>query len=99
MDIRHDEGNSGEFYIEKDGKRIALLDYRRSGDSEMTITHTEVGEELAGQGIGKKLVAALAVYQREKNVKVHATCTYAHKVMSAVMMASRPIKIGFIVSI
>ena len=82
MDIRHDEGNSGEFYIEKDGKRIALLDYRRSGESEMTITHTEVGEELAGQGIGKKLVGEAVKYARDNDLKVIATCPFAAKVIA-----------------
>ena len=82
MDIRHDEGNSGEFYMEKDGKRIALLDYRRSGDSEMTITHTEVGEELAGQGIGKKLVGEAVKYARDNDLKVIATCPFAAKVIA-----------------
>ena len=82
MDIQHDEGNSGEFYIEKDDKRIALLDYRRSGDSEMTITHTEVGEELAGQGIGKKLVGEAVKYARDNDLKVIATCPFAAKVIA-----------------
>ena len=78
MEIRHQEG---EFYIEKDGKRIALLDYRKGPGSEMTITHTEVGEELAGQGIGKKLVGEAVTYARDNGLKVIATCPFAAKVM------------------
>jgi len=80
MDIRHDEAN-GEFYHEQDGDRIALLDYRRSGEGEITITHTEVSDELAGQGIGKKLVAEAVKFARTKDLKIIATCPFAAKVM------------------
>jgi predicted GNAT family acetyltransferase len=83
MEIQHeDQGKKGEFYVEEAGKRVAKLQYFHSREGEINAYHTEVADSLAGQGIGKKLVTALAAFAREKNVKVHATCTYAHKIMS-----------------
>lgn len=83
MEIKHDEqSKKGEFYLEQDGTRVAKLQYFHSRPGEINAYHTEVDDSLAGQGVGKKLVAALAAYAREKDVKVHATCSYTHKVMS-----------------
>ena len=84
MEIQHDEqGKKGEFYVDEDGERVAKLQYFHSREGEINAYHTEVADSLAGKGVGKQLVSALAAYAREKNVKVHATCTYAHKIMSA----------------
>ena len=83
MKIQHDDqGKKGEFFVDEGGKRVAKLQYLHSGEGEINVYHTEVGESLSGQGVGKKLVSAMAAYAREKNVKVHATCSYARKVMS-----------------
>jgi len=83
MEIQHDEqGKKGEFYVDEDGERVAKLQYFHSREGEINAYHTEVADSLAGKGVGKQLVSALAAYAREKRVKVHATCTYAHKIMS-----------------
>ncbi|MFL6374739.1 MAG: GNAT family N-acetyltransferase, partial [Pyrinomonadaceae bacterium] len=67
---------------EQDGVRVARLQFFRSRPGEINAYHTEVADSLAGQGVGKKLVAELVDYARENDVKVHATCSYANKVMS-----------------
>lgn len=82
MDIQHEEdGKKGEFFIEQDGKRLAKLQYFHSRDGEITIYHTEVGEELGGKGVGRELVAAAVAYARGNKSKVLATCSYAKKVI------------------
>ena len=84
MDIEHqDDGKKGEFYLDQDGKRVAKLQYFHSREGEINAYHTEVGPSLEGQGVGKKLIAELAKYSQENDLKVHATCSYANKVMSS----------------
>jgi predicted GNAT family acetyltransferase len=82
MEIRHDKGTRGQFYVGEGGKRTALLDYYVTTAGDMNITHTQVGEELSGKGIGKKLVAEAVGYAREHGMKVIATCPFAAKVIA-----------------
>jgi predicted GNAT family acetyltransferase len=57
MEIKRTEnGNQGEFYTEENGKQIALMTYKKSGENEITIDHTEVDESLQGKGVGKILL-------------------------------------------
>lgn len=81
MEILHDKGVRGQFYIAEGGKRLALLDYFVTTPGDMNITHTEVGEELSGQGIGKKLVAEVVAYARANDMKVIPTCPFAAKII------------------
>jgi uncharacterized protein len=83
MDIEHeDDGKKGEFYLDRDGKRVAKLQYFHSREGEINAYHTEVDPSLEGQGVGKNLVEELAKYAQDNDLKVHATCSYANKVMS-----------------
>lgn len=83
MEVKHEEIKShGEFFVDEDGKRLARLQYFHSRDGEITIFHTEVDDTLAGKGVGSKLVAAAVGFARNNGLKIHATCTYAHKVIS-----------------
>lgn len=81
MDIKHHERSGrGVFLIRnEDGKRAAEMTYVLDGDSAFTIDHTEVDEELRGKGVAKKLLAEAVKYAREKNLKIHATCPFAHR--------------------
>jgi len=82
MEIQQEEhGKKGAFFIEENGEWIAELTYIKSGDSEITIDHTEVDPKLRGENIGEDLVGAAAEYARENNLKVKATCPYAKKVL------------------
>jgi uncharacterized protein len=75
--ITHEEhGPRGEFFIMRDGKRIAELTYRRAGDSRVVIDHTEVEPALRGHGIARKLVDAAVAWARQSNTKLGATCPY-----------------------
>ncbi|RYF66327.1 MAG: N-acetyltransferase, partial [Cytophagaceae bacterium] len=54
MEIQHKtyENHEGRFYVEKDGKRLALMTYSIQEPDTMTILHTEVDDELRGQNMG-----------------------------------------------
>ncbi len=81
--IQHeDTKKKGEFFVEDEaGKRIARLQYFHSRDGEINAYHTEVDRNLAGKGVGRKLVAAAVEFARENHLKILPTCSYAKKVL------------------
>ena len=82
MRIQHGEhGRKGAFYIEENGEWIAELTYFRSAPGVITIDHTEVDEELRGEGIGEDLVKAGVEYARANNLKIRPLCRFAKKVI------------------
>ena len=82
MDIKHEEnGKKGEFYIEEDGERPALIQYFQSKPGVINIYHTEVAESMGGRGVGRELVAAVVDHARKNSLKVAASCPYAKKVI------------------
>lgn len=81
MEIKHtDNGKTGRFYIEIDGKEEAKLTYKHSGDRQITIEHTIVNEALKGRGIGRQLVDAAVLYLRQNGLKAVLECSYAKSV-------------------
>ena len=83
MEIKRTENrNQGEFYIEENGKQIALMTYKKSGENEITIDHTEVDESLQGNGVGKDIVEAGVKYARENDLKIVPSCPFAKKVIN-----------------
>ncbi len=82
MEIQHGEhGKRGAFYIEEDGEWIAEMTYVRSGDNEITIDHTEIGEKLRGENIGKDLLSAVIAFARANGLNIRATCPYAARLL------------------
>ena len=73
--------NRGAFVIKRDRERIAELSYKKE-DGKIDLDHTEVDQNLRGQGIGKQLVEAAVKFAREKNLKIKASCPFAWKVLS-----------------
>ena len=62
------------YELEVDG-RLAIAEYRlRPG--RISFTHTEVPEELAGRGIGTKLVKAALDDARAQGLKVVPICPF-----------------------
>lgn len=81
--IEHEtKGRKGTFYVEAGGERRGELAYFMSAPSEMTIYHTEVGEEFRGKGVGRELVAAAVEFARINQFKIVPTCPYADKIIS-----------------
>jgi predicted GNAT family acetyltransferase len=54
---------------------MAHLDYRMSKD-RILFTHTEVPEELAGQGVGGALARAGLDYARQAHLRVVSHCAF-----------------------
>ncbi|MGD9563537.1 MAG: GNAT family N-acetyltransferase [Pyrinomonadaceae bacterium] len=84
MDIQREEhGRKGAFFIDEDGEWVAEMTYIRNGPDTMVIDHTEVDEKLAGQGVGKKLVAAAVEFARANGLKIRPLCPYTRKVIES----------------
>jgi predicted GNAT family acetyltransferase len=70
------EGNGkGAFVIEREGQRLATMVIAVDAKN-LTVYHTEVSEELKGQGIGSKLLSTLVDYARTHHMKVIALCPF-----------------------
>lgn len=67
--------NRGSFYINKEGKQIAELDFDIKNNI-LNAYHTGVRKELEGQGIAAKLFDKLVEYARENNYKIIPSCSY-----------------------
>lgn len=77
-DIRHEDG---VFFIERDGRRIAELDYRMSGEAAH-VFHTWVDPKLRGGGEARRLVQAVVEWARKENRKIVPACSYVRAVFS-----------------
>lgn len=82
MEIQHQQhGKRGAFFIEQDGDWIAEMTYVSTGESEITIDHTEIDESLRGKGVGYDLIEEVVKYARQEKLKLKATCPFAKKVL------------------
>ena len=82
MEIIHKENDrNGVFYIMKEDKQIANVEYGMRGRKTLVINHTRVAKDFEGKGIGKKLVDAAVNFARERKLKVKPLCPFASAVM------------------
>ncbi|MCH2450492.1 MAG: N-acetyltransferase [Gracilimonas sp.] len=82
MEIQHRSTESkGEFFIEKDGKRIAEMTYSKAGTARIIIDHTEVSDEGRGEGLGKKLVKEGVEFARKNDLKIMPLCPFAKAII------------------
>lgn len=76
MEIQKKLDNSrGSFFIEKDGRQVAELDFEIKGNI-LDAYHTGVRPELEGQGIAGRLFDEMVNFAREKGYKVKPSCPY-----------------------
>ncbi len=75
IEFRLDDNNRGSFFINRDDKQIAELDFDLK-DNVLNAFHTGVRKELEGQGIAAKLFDKLVEYARENNYKIIPSCSY-----------------------
>ena len=81
MKINHNQVDSkGSFFITVDDNKLAEMTYSIAGSSMLIIDHTEVSQELAGQGIGLQLVMEAVKFARENNYKILPLCPFAKSV-------------------
>lgn len=75
IEFKINEKNRGSFFINKEGKQIAELDFEIK-NSVLNAYHTGVRPEYEGQGIAGKLFDKMVEYAREKNYKITPSCSY-----------------------
>ncbi len=75
IQFKIDKNNRGSFFIEKDDKQIAELDFDLK-DNLLNAFHTGVLKELEGQGIAAKLFDKLVEYARKNEYKIIPSCSY-----------------------
>jgi uncharacterized protein len=56
------------------------MTYSKAGADRIIIDHTEVGDELRGQGAGKQMVEKAVAYAREKKISIIPLCPFARSV-------------------
>jgi len=81
MEIQFEnDGKKGAAFVEKDGVRLAAMEFTMAGTKKIIIDHTEVDDSLRGQGVGRKLLSRIIDYVREKEIKIIPLCPYAKSV-------------------
>ncbi|MDO5511024.1 MAG: GNAT family N-acetyltransferase [Weeksellaceae bacterium] len=80
---RFEENGKGRFYIEKEGKEAAKIEYTRTDADHITITYTEVDEQMRGEGVGQQLVEKSVEFAREENLKIDPKCSFAKSVLTS----------------
>lgn len=84
MEIKHNQTDSKVFYIGEKDKPLAEMTYSKAGAETIIIDHTQVSDELKGQGAGKQLVTAAVEYARTKHIKIIPLCPFARSVFEKV---------------
>ncbi|RZJ53249.1 MAG: N-acetyltransferase [Flavobacterium sp.] len=85
MEIQQiNDTKKGYFEAVEDGKQAGQMTYTWAGDSQFIIDHTEVSDDFAGKGVGKKLLMATVEFARENNVKIIPLCPFAKSVFDKV---------------
>lgn len=82
MEVHHTltSDTKGKFYIEEDGGRKAEMTYSKAGDFLMIIDHTEVSEDLRGEGVGEKMVLQAVALARSQKKRILPLCPFAKSV-------------------
>ena len=76
MEVLHKDGYKGSFYIEQNGALLAEMTYVHQGGDRLIMDHTEVADELQGQGTGMLLLDAAVAFARKNNLKMMPLCPY-----------------------
>ena len=78
--IHHREHDGrGEFYIEREGRRVGELTYSGAGGA-MVVGHTWVDPTLRGGRLAPSLVEAAVAFAREQHRQLVPVCSYVRAV-------------------
>lgn len=72
-EVRHNQ-ERGWYELEVGGA-TAITAYRRDGDV-LSFTHTEVPEEMEGQGVGSRLVTGALEDVRRRGLRINPLCSF-----------------------
>lgn len=75
IELKLNDAGQGAFVIEKDGERLAEMVIAIQ-NKNLTVYHTEVAEQLKGQGVASTLLKKMVTYARENNLNVIPLCPY-----------------------
>jgi predicted GNAT family acetyltransferase len=75
--VHNPEASRFEIQIDR---QVAVLNYRMTGNT-ILFTHTGVPKEMAGVGIGSRLVYAGLEYARQNSLTVDSWCWFVDKYM------------------
>lgn len=67
----------GEIQLFSDDKKAGKMDISIIGN-KLTVYHTEVDDEYAGNGFAKLLLNQLVTYARENDLKIVPLCPYVY---------------------
>jgi uncharacterized protein len=86
MQIEHQQiGHKGSFFVAGEAQtKLAEMTYSMAGTDKMIIDHTEVAEQLSGQGAGKQMVLAAVEFARQNHLKILPLCPFAKSVFDKV---------------
>ncbi len=71
MDMTVKQGQN-KFYVDDDEEDpLSLMTYVHNAKTQIIIDHTEVSDELRGEGIGDRLLEAVVRYARKKCRSFH----------------------------
>ncbi len=74
-EIVYKPNDKDAFIIEENGKRIAEMIIGISGN-DLSVYHTEVVDDLQGEGVGTKMIDAMAEHARTHNLRVIPLCPF-----------------------
>lgn len=78
------------FYIGKiEENTRAKMSFVPTGETQIIVDHTSVGDEFRGQGVGDQLLEKMVEYARENHLKVKPLCPFVKA-----RMAKYPKKYG-----
>jgi uncharacterized protein len=81
MNVQFEQTSSkGAFFIEENNQRLAEMTFSKAGEKLIIIDHSDVSDQLRGQGAGKQMVAAAVAYAREKDLRILPLCPFAKSV-------------------
>ena len=75
--VKLNEKGKGDFLIKEGAVQMGEMVVSMKENS-LTVYHTEVAPEAEGQGLAKKLLAAMVQYAREKKLQVIPLCPFVH---------------------
>ncbi|WP_148573254.1 GNAT family N-acetyltransferase [Nocardioides caldifontis] len=76
VEIRHDrEAHRVEAVLE-DGRVAGFAEYRPRTGTVHSFTHTEVGDEFEGQGIGSQLARGVVQTARDEGFRILPSCSF-----------------------
>ncbi len=81
MNIQQVDDNKHGIFKLFNGETVAgEMAYTWAGDTMLIIDHTDVSDQLRGQGLGRKLLNELVTFARGRNIKVIPLCPFAKSV-------------------